>query len=531
MNTLFHDRRLLLVLLVSIPMLALAFVKPLGFDNAMYQTMALDLYRYGKVPYIGTWDQNFPGIIYIHYLAILFFGTSDLSIRWFDTIVQLIFAGFLYRFWLRWLRPNTAALTAILYIAFYVSGGGLLLAERDVYAGMVIFVSIWLILRASQARSPFAWFAIAGLVCGLSMVLRPTGIIPIAVVSGCLFFSSDGKWEWSQWSRALIFLLVSFIPLGFVLLYYASIPGGLEAFYFATIRWNLDLYAGVDNAPVMLGLQFVRRALLVPIAIYAIVKRRELATFFSQKTSRWEMLLYISLSLAILATALVMRKYFDYHFSPFYMMLMPLASLGIELFAARFLRPLSHHYAIVLGVYSATFLAYVPKAPLAFGLALTMGQHPMDYVYAAQFPNPYWGAEAEWAVRRYLNSPTNRDGCVEICSFTTNLQLHLAREHVGKYIQLLALAYRLNPDENGPPAYTSYQQTWQRDYIDALRIEHPRFIILARNTSSFYLKDVYNDFLKYIPGFDSLLHSAYRYDTTFGGYQIFRLQSDQIHLK
>ena len=364
--------------------------------------MALDLYRYGKVPYIGTWDQNFPGIIYIHYLAILIFGTSDLSIRCFDTIVQLVFAGFLYRFWLRWLRPNTAALTAILYIAYYVSGGGLLLAERDVYAGMVIFVSIWLILLAPQGRSPFVWYAMAGLVGGLSTLLRPTGIIPIAIITASLLFSSDGKWEWSRWLRAVIYLSVSFIPICIVLLYYSSIPGGLEAFYLATIRWNLDLYAGVDNGFVALGLQFVRRALLVPIAIYAIIKRHGLAKFFSNTVSRWELVLYICLSLTTLATALVMRKYFDYHFAPFYMLLMPLAALGIELFAARFSRPLSHHYAIVIGVYLATLLAYVPKAPFAFGLALTMEQDPMAGTYAAQYPKPYWGAEEEWAVRRYL---------------------------------------------------------------------------------------------------------------------------------
>jgi hypothetical protein len=205
---------------------------------------------------------------------------------------------------------------------------------------------------------------------------------------------------------------------------------------------------------------------------------------------------------------------------------MPVAALGIEIVAERFRRPVAHAYALIGCFFFATFVAYIPKSPLAFGLALMNGYPPMAYTYTSEFRNPYWGADAEYAVRSYLNRPENHKGSVEICSFTPNLQLHLNRERTGKYILMLPLAFRTDFDSDGPPEYTSYQRTWQRDYIDALRVGKPRFIVLARNTYSFYLNDVYNDLLKYLPGFDSLLCVSYRYDTAFGGYQIFRLRSD-----
>ncbi len=509
-------------------MLALAFVKPLGFDNAMYQAMAVDLYRFGKVPYIGSWDQNFPGIIYIHYLAILLFGSSDFSIRIFDTIIQILFTGFLYRFWSRWLRPGTAALTAILYIAYYTSADGhRMLAERDVYAGMVVILSVWLVMKAREhASAPWAWIVAAGLAGGFGIVLRPTGIIPIAIIGLSILLTDDLRINWLHWTRSLLYVLASLIPIGLVLAYYTDIPGGLEAFYLATIRWNLDLYAKLDNGLTLLALQFARRAFLVPIVIYALIKRREIKQFLIRALSRKELIVYIALTVASLGIALIMRKYFDYHFAPFYMLLMPLAAFGIELIASQFRCPLAHHYAILVGVYCATFLAFIPKAPFAFGLALTMEQNPVEFTSDAQFPDPNWGAKSERAVRQFLSKPENRVGSVEICSFIPYLQLHLGREHVGKYIQLLALAYRLNPDDVSPPRYTDYQLRWQHEYVDAIRTKQPRFIVLTRNTHFGYVDDVYYDLLRYIPGFDSVLGTYYRYDTAFGGYQVFRLRSD-----
>src|ERR1019366_2530731 len=49
---------------------------PLGTDNSVYQSMALAFVRFGRLPYLGSWDENFPGIIPIHAVAIVLFGNS-----------------------------------------------------------------------------------------------------------------------------------------------------------------------------------------------------------------------------------------------------------------------------------------------------------------------------------------------------------------------------------------------------------------------------------------------------------------------
>src|SRR5438552_13619358 len=58
------DRYLLAVLVLSTLMLSFSVIKPLGYDNSLVQSMALDLYRMGHVPYVGTWLHDLPGIVY-----------------------------------------------------------------------------------------------------------------------------------------------------------------------------------------------------------------------------------------------------------------------------------------------------------------------------------------------------------------------------------------------------------------------------------------------------------------------------------
>jgi hypothetical protein len=521
------DRWFLLVLIISACLLSLMVLKPLNFNNQQYQDMALELYRFGKIPYIGTWDQNFPGIIYIHYLIVLLFGPSDIGIRLFDVFVQLVFVAFLYRFWLRWLKPHTAALAAVLYIAYYVSGSFMLLSQRDVYGGMLTVLSLYLLIRARNSpRSRVLLTAASALIAGYLIVLRPTGLLPVSLLALSVAFNDSFQIVWRRVWIAVLYFLCALMPIAIVLGYYASIPHGLESMYLATIRWNLDLYGRIDNGFVLLLGQFARRAFLTPLAIYGLFVWRRSSLYFSCKPTRWEVVIYSALLAGYLFIAFLMRKYFDYHFAPFYMLLMPLPAIAIERIADRFSNPLRHHYAIVFGVYAATLLAYAPKAPLSFGVALMAGQNPMEYAYEVQSPSPMWGAIPERQTMAYMDRKENRQGLVEVCSFTNNLRLHLRREAAGRFVNLLALAYRLNPDDEGRPLFTDYQKRWQREYVDSLRIKQPRFIIVARQTPFGYFADVYDDCLKWVPGFDSLLQSSYHRNTVIGGFNIYQLRSD-----
>src|ERR1041385_5666920 len=243
-NPLFKDRYFVNLLLLSAAMLSLAVIKPLGYDNSLVQSMALDMYRLGRVPYVGTWLHDLPGIVYIHYIAILLFGTSDLGFRIFDALVQIAFALFFYRFLLRWLQPKQAALAALLYIAYYVSAGGLLLGERDVYGGMLLVLSASFLL--SPSRALWRW-AVGGLLVGCYLAIRPTSLVYIGVMALWTIWANRQEPIVPRILRAVLFTAFAFVPLAAVILYYSRIPGALETMYLSVVRWNIDLYTPIDN--------------------------------------------------------------------------------------------------------------------------------------------------------------------------------------------------------------------------------------------------------------------------------------------
>src|SRR5580704_12325465 len=92
-----------LVMAGSAVILLVTLLLPLGFDNDLYESMGWALYAYHGLPYLGSWDHNFPGIVFVHWASIALFGASDFGFRLFDYLVHIAMAGFYYRVLRNWL--------------------------------------------------------------------------------------------------------------------------------------------------------------------------------------------------------------------------------------------------------------------------------------------------------------------------------------------------------------------------------------------------------------------------------------------
>src|ERR1017187_1840168 len=88
--------------------LLVTLLLPLGFDNDLYESMGWTLYAYHGLPYIASWDHNFPGIVFVHWTSIALFGASDFGFRLFDYLVHIAMAGFFYRVLRNWLAPKVS---------------------------------------------------------------------------------------------------------------------------------------------------------------------------------------------------------------------------------------------------------------------------------------------------------------------------------------------------------------------------------------------------------------------------------------
>ncbi len=516
-----NDRSLLAVIAVSSFFLLNVILTPSSFDNAIVQSMALDLYRLGRAPFLGSWDQSFPGIVYVYYLAIATFGTSDLSFHIFEALLQLSFAIFLYRFYSRWLNPHTAALSAILYILYYVGANRWLYGTRDVYVGMSILAGLSFL--SSKGTTNLISAVISGILCGCAFLLRPTSLLFIVIISSFLLFRNGLRPSRRNLLISCIFFIAALMPIGASVGYYMSIPNGIKQFYLATIRWNLDLYTKIPNNYSFLFKELLRRSFFIGFAIYALLNFRAiLSKFFVVTPLKSLALLWVALLASALFIVILMGKFYTYHFATFFILMVPLSGMGIELVVSRISAPLRKHYLMVSACLLSTFFGFVPRSPLAFGLAISESRDPFALTYQSEYPDSLIGAKPELAIIDYLAKPENRVDPIEVCSYSPFLRLHLNRDFVGKYVVLDPIALRLDSGNSERPRYTSYQLDWQSEYIHLLKTRKPYFIIFARTSSWYSLRDPYANFLRYLPGFDSFLKTEYRKDTVIGGFEIYR---------
>jgi hypothetical protein len=516
------QKPLLVALAISFVLFLLLLIEPLGSGNAVLHSMALDLTHYGRFPYIGSWDNNFPGIVFFHAIGILALGGSAVEFRIFDILIQLFFVTFLFKFLSRWLKPHAAALTAVLYAAYYIGGDTYLYGQQDGYGMMLVLVGASMIIpRKNVIVASLIRISIGGLITGFSLLMRPTFLLFIGILGVYIFLRTDILTIISRTSRLFLFSVFALLPMAAFLFFYSTIPGGLETFYNSTIRFNLDLYTKLGGASFWI--EIFRSGLMIPLAIAAIaLKDNKLSEIFRIMPSKKEIGLFMGFVFAGLFIVIFMGKYWRYHFAPFYIALIPFSAIGIERVMLRVSEVLRRHYVMVGCVFLSTFIAYNPITPITFALGLLEHSDPFQKAEEVRRPEPLVGAKPERALLAYLEKPENQSGAIEYCGFEPYFRLDLHRPFVGRYTTFHALAFRTDATNVGPPHYTDYQRKWQTDYVTILEQTTPRFIVLGRGMNFWYIRDIYSDCLRYLPGFDSFFKSNYRYDTAFGGFQVYR---------
>src|SRR5439155_25872815 len=216
----------------------------------------------------------------------------------------------------------------------------------------------------------------------------------------------------------LLYATMGILPITAVLLFYSTIPGGLHAFYLATIRFNLDVYTSFHGP--FDGWNFILwGGYLLPFAIVGWMEwrrqqhRRE--GILSRMTGQ-EKMLYVALAGSFLAIGLIQQKYPLYHFAPFYMLLCPVAAAGVEWSLQRVRRwPVRIASILILGSPYFVLRGGERREVFEFAHGLLTGGNPFEMAYAGHWLSPMSGAGPERAVIHYLSQPGNDTGAVEIC--------------------------------------------------------------------------------------------------------------------
>ena len=96
--------------MISVFILPTILLYPFNVDNDLYQCMGIDLSAHFGLPYLQSWDHNFPGVVVLHALSIAMFGSSMIGFRFLEFLIQVLTLIALYRVSRLWIS-NSAPLT------------------------------------------------------------------------------------------------------------------------------------------------------------------------------------------------------------------------------------------------------------------------------------------------------------------------------------------------------------------------------------------------------------------------------------
>src|SRR3990172_4424772 len=155
-------------------------------DVTLYDLCARNLLD-GGVHYRDVWENNFPGIVWLHVAIRRVLGWSSESIRLVDVLIVGADIWLLARWLGRWGRPlPTQVWAAVVLWVFYFSTTEWCHCQRDTW---MLLPALWgLALRSGQIKRMgdraggawrvFAAAALEGLCWGAVIWIKPYGIIP-----------------------------------------------------------------------------------------------------------------------------------------------------------------------------------------------------------------------------------------------------------------------------------------------------------------------------------------------------------------
>lgn len=489
--------------LLTMLILSTIFLIPLNSDSDIYQSMAVDLLRYGKLPYLGSWDHNFPGIVYLHWLPLALFGNSDFSFRLLDLAVNVLTAYSLYRLTGRFTSPDLALLAPVTYAVYYVSGGWWAIGQRDVFAASFLLCAAS--LYASDFDSHSYWrHLLIGAMIGCAVIIRPTYGVMLPLLALRTF----------DLRRVTALALGCTIPFFLFLIGYTVSGGDLSELVLSVITYNTQAYGGLAEPWSKL---LSRSPFQLTIFAAALVGIVYLLRVHRGVSASWALL---ALALTGLVSVVVMRKFFVYHFHVLFTALIALGVVGIYSLIASVPRP-AYRTLLVSAMIVLMLIAFYPRHLL--GIAARKKGSVTQKVQAVQSAfsmDSLFGRAIDLRLSQYLGREKN----VELVSVTPAVHWMNELNRPSRFTMIHSLT-----TVGSSGRLTEFQYRWRAEYLSALQKRKPNIIALADGPAFLmkYIRRTPKDLALEIQGengqlgFAQLLEQQYVLDTTIGGYYIY----------
>jgi hypothetical protein len=514
-----YDRRWkIFALIFAAAVYSLTVTYPFNNDNALYAYMA-DLLLHGHLPYLGSWDQNFPGILLVHLMPLLVGLRSQLAFHVWDILLQLTGCWLIFQIVLKLSNGRAAFLAVVLSALYYVQQGLWMSGERDTYVTILLLAVLWLRMFRSRPMHDF----LGGTVLGVIILFRPTYGLYLIAFAITLLIQLDNPAPLSdRVKRTLLLLVGGVIPALLIILIYA-ISGGLEQLWLSVIKFNFSIYSGT-------GEQFSLRD---PIRFYFISVPAALAAVVVlwQAKQKPFLLLWSMIFVASVTSLIMLYRHSVYHYHPMMALFIVMSAIGWERATVWFAKLINTGTDAREGMRIALLTIIV----LFFGYQTFRGNtiqrvvrdilsgkiHAVQEMYSAYEGSSQFGEPIQTAVGEYLKHHTEPGDNVQMFGPYSYPQYYARLGSASKFQTLHALCMRGKGDTLQP-----FQREWRKEYLRTLQTAPPVYFIVCDAPEAF--RQYYGGMLgheilnKDFVELRDWLRTSYHGETRIGAFTLYR---------
>lgn len=443
----------------------------MAVDHGVFAYMGAEVLE-GRWPYLGTWESDYPGLMFLQAAVIFLFGKSIFMFRLFDCLVQLGSAYLIYRIAYRVGSHRAAALlAAALFCLIYQGYGTWNTAQRESFGVFFILLGYWLYLTAERRSALITAMGI-GLGVGIAALIKPT-LLALSAFYAPLLLQLPHRQAWKPLLTALAGVLT---PTAALLIFY-WIHGGLYQLYEACVLYQSVYTSRLrGDAPAWsYWLSKVRRlgGHAVGLAILS-------ALFLLSGRSRRERFMLYLAYLGSVYAVFVQGTFAGYHY---------LQGLGVGsilvgnmfsritafAFGDRRLHAgpvrIAFQEIAVFGMLLIAIPFYVTPQSVSAFLSFRFLERPLPNEY--RNGNVFDITEA-YDVAEYLKTHTQPLEPVQVWGYES-LVYYLADRHAASRFQM---SHPLVMRIPGQPI-TLMQQRWRKEFMDDMLFRQPKYIAVV----------------------------------------------------
>jgi hypothetical protein len=268
----------------------------------------------GGLPYRDAADMNFPGIFYVHALALALFGAHNWSFLLLDYLLLIGFVLIVGGALARRQGTRTALIFIPLYQAVYATCGNAMSGQRDMLSMHLCLVAGILVLRRIETGR-LGWLVLAGLALFCAALIKPTYVL---FAAGLPLVDSAARRD-SNPILARITLdgavtALTMVTLAAVLLWTAWQARVLADWYECTVTFVRSSYGSHARHTVGQSLAMMGKTVIRYWPFY--VAGAAVGGWLWLRSGDRALLVLLATALATaIASALLQGKMFDYHFA------------------------------------------------------------------------------------------------------------------------------------------------------------------------------------------------------------------------